>query len=100
MKTTVKFAVKNNGDERTTNIDIDSVKKAIKFDPEFDNRIDIYTEAEERAIEKMYGKGKYFIEDYSDINGRGQVWQHSRCGGSDSVTGTVYLETDFFEIVK
>jgi len=96
-KKLVTFTVNNNGSEKTTKVNLDSIKKAMKFDPDFDRNLDVYNNAGIRAVEKMYGKGKYFIQDNSGIDGRGQIWEHSPNGGSDSVTGIVNIESDFFE---
>jgi len=90
------FTVNNNGSEKTTKVNLSSIKKAMNYDPDFDRELDVFTNAEERAVEKMYGKGKYFMQDNSGIDGRGQIWRSSPNGGSDSVTGIVNIESDFF----
>ena len=87
-------------DSKSTNVCVNAVKKAINYDPEYDWMIHLYKKVVTRAVEKLYGKGKYFIKDNSGIEGRGQIWQASKYGGSDSVTGVIYLESNFWDIVE
>jgi hypothetical protein len=96
-KKLVTFTVKENGSEKTTRVNVNSVKKSIVFDLDFDTERDLRKACEERAIEKMYGRGKYFIEDNSGIDGRGQIWQSCPTGGSGSHTGIVNVDSDFYD---
>ena len=96
----VTFTVKVRSEVLETKVDINSIKKAMKFDPEWDLISEVYAFAETKAVEKLYGKGKYFMMDNSGISGRGQIWVSSKYSGSDSITGMVNLESDFYDIVE
>jgi len=104
MKKIVTFTVKNDGSIKTARVNIASIKKTMNFDSDFESvdsdfesDLDVYARAETRAVEKMYGKGRYFMQDNSGIEGIGQIWRSSPSGGSDSVTGIINIDSDFFE---
>ena len=94
-KKLVTFTVNNNGKRRSTRINVASIKKAMNYDSQFDREASVYNNCIDRAIEKLYGNGKYFIQDNSGIDGRGQIWKHGFTGGSDSVTGIIQLDDDW-----
>ena len=83
-----------NLNKRVTRINVKSAKKRMETDLELLFRDLEYT-CIDRAVEKLYGKGKYFIADNTGIHNRGQIWQHSPYGGSDPVTGAVNIDFDF-----
>lgn len=99
-KNFVTFTVNNNGQSRTTRINLDIIKKNMGYDEQWNDLSDVYQIAENKAVEKMYKKNCCFIEDNSGIDGRGQIFIPSKFGGLDSITGIVSLESDFFQTKK
>ena len=79
---------------RQTNVCVDAAKKRISNNFELRIANNLEQHLIDYAIEKMYGKGKFFMLDNSGIDGRGQIWQHSPDGGSDSITGMVEIDTE------
>ena len=57
MSNMITVTVKNHGSEKTTRVNLKSIKKSIDYDSEYDTRKDVYTKCIERAIDKLYGKG-------------------------------------------